>query len=762
MKSMWKKLGQLKQKNKGFSLVEVLIAVAILAIISSSTLLFMRQSSLTYNKTSTDIEVQTDAQLTANAITDRVIDCETQLKFYDGHESTTVDPSGATVTVTDSYEVRYKVEGTSYLVKDHVLQLTNADSETQAVIFWDKDREVIYYNETEWNGSDWAAFEEEKAELIASDVTLFDVHTEKLEKQKILEFDIEYSNQGRKYKGSYQVHMRNDVVEGSGATPGGPEEDSISRVTVEPSTAYIIAKKNQPLTLPGIFNARVSGKGALSKVTWDVTATPEQSGVEPNTSIVTQSRFAFQQKGVTPIPDPTVKSFKLVAYSIQDPSKSGYATIYVKKATGVNIETTSELRNNDEGKPAATKNSTINFTGSTDGWNLTRAETGVTWKLYKSIKNSRGTYSAWTEANNTSEAYMSGTTVVLKGSINESYRFKVEAISTFDTAIKNEYIFYVLDNAVDVDVDFLRGVNMDLKSYFTANPMEIAGDVINVTNIDRIEITSVPDYPGDYSEFIYFDSNGVLYVDYDAYDDGDFARKRRFYKELTIGLNVYFTNADGSDMRATSITLPAVQVIRVNPTVENIVVRKGNTTDIQVQTPGYNLTSASLMGIYIDGEKVSGSGSSELNKYLSCRMVTNEDGSNILGTRDNGVINGKFKLTASSTERKYPTKSIPLKIAVDDYYVVSGGDALSYVQYNVYVANVEGNTQYIPGPGQYGFPSGVDGFYSSKTVTIPVSNVSTSDSISVSMKKTGGRYYMKYNATEYIYDTAYNYWKKTR
>lgn len=762
MKSMWNKLKQLNQKNKGFSLVEVLIAVAILAIISGSTLLFMRQSSLTYNKTVSDVEVQTEAQLTANAITDRVIDCETQLKFYDGHESTTVDSSGSSVTVFDSYTVKYKVDGTTYTVEDHVLQLTNADSATQAVIFWDKDREVIYYNETAWDGSAWTSFDENKAELIASGVTLFDVHTEKLEKQKILEFDVEYSNKGKKYKGSYQVHMRNDVVEGAGATPGGPEGESISKVMVEPSTAYIIAKKDQPLMLPGVFNARVSGRGALSKVVWDVTATPEESGVEPNTSLVTQSRYAFQQHGITPIPDPTVKSFKLVAYSIQDPTKSGYATIYVKKATGVNIEPTSELRNNEDGKPAATKNSTINFTGSTDGWNLTRAETGVTWKLYKSVMNSSGSYSDWTEANNTSEAYISGTTVVLKNSINSSYRFKVEATSTFDSAIKNEYIFYILDNSLDVDLDFLRGVNMDLKSYFTANPMEIAGDVIYVTNIDQIEITDVPDYPGDYSEFIYFDSNYVLYVDYDAYEDGDFTRKRRFYKELTIGLKVHFSTAEGSDVRDTSITLPAVQVIRVRPTVENIVVRKGNTTDIEVQTPGYNLTSSSLMGIYIDNRKVSGSGSSGLNKYLSCRMVTNEDGNNILGTRDKGVTTGKFKLTANSTENSYPTKSIPLRIAVDDYYVVSEGDSLSYVQYNVYVANVEGSTQYIPGPGQTGFPSGISSGYSNKAVSVPVSNVSTTGSITVQLKKTGGSYYMKYNETEYIYDTAYNYWKKTR
>lgn len=760
MKSMWMKL---QQDNKGFSLVELLIAVAILAIVSGGTLLFMRQSSLTYNKTSTDVDVQTEAQLTANAITDRVIDCETQLKFYDGHESVTTDASGATVTVTDSYTATYVADGVTYTVQDHVLLLTNANSKTQSLIFWDKDRNVIYYNETSWDdtSSDWVAFNGSKAEMIAGNVSSFDVHTDKLNASKILDFDIEYSQQGKKYKGSYQVHMRNDVVEGTGATPSAPSGNTVTKVAVDPSTAYIIAKKNQGLVLPGTFRVSVSGSGALPRATWSVSADPSDTGVEPDSALVTEAQFGFKQTSLT-IPDPTVKSFKLVATSIQDTSKSGYATIYVKKATGVNIEPTSELANNSDGKPATTKNSTLVFSGSTDGWNLTRSETGVTWKLYKSIANSAGSYSSWTEATNTDEAYISGSTVVLK-EVNSNYCFKVEATSVFDPAVKGEYVFYITDNPVNVDLKFLRGLNIDLKSYFQANPMKIATDVISVLSIDSIEIESVSGYTGNYSEFMYFDSNYVLYVDYDAYNGSDLTKRREFYKEIKVGLKVKFKTSDGQQERETYVTLPAVQVIRVEPMIENIVVRKGNSTNIEVYVPGYNITSSSLMGVYIDGRKTSTSGSSSLNKYISCTMITNEGGSSILGNRNNGVTNGKFKLSAYSTESKYPVGSIPLKICVDDFYTVSSGDVLSYVQYNVYVANVEGSTQYIPGPGETDFPTvTTTNWGSTEEVPVPVSNVSTTGKINAKFKVSGSRYYMLYNETEYIYDTAYHYWKKTR
>lgn len=761
MESMWKKL---QQENKGFSIVELIIAVAILAIISGATLMFMRQSSVTYNNSNADVDVQTEAQLTANAITDRVIDCETQLRFYDGHETTTVDGAGNVITTSDSYTLYYKAEGVNRTVTDHVLLIINATSQTRAVIFWDKNNSAIYYNEAFWNGtgSVWGDFDPEKAEMIAGNVTNFEVKTDKLDTNKVLEFVIEYTYQGSSYEGSYQVHMRNDVVQGDDATPTDPPGTVISKVTVEPKTAFLIARTNQPLELPGTFRARVSGSGAITSVTWDVSETTDQTGVEPEPTIVSQSAFGFKQHGITPIPEPAVKSFRLTATSTQDTSKSGYATIYVKKATAVNVEPTSDLKNDDEGKPVSAKNTTINFTGAADGWNLTRSETAVTWKLYKSLKDSSGNYGAWTEATNTAEAYMSGSTVVLKDNVNASYRFKVEATSIFDPYIKGEYIFYITENVLDVDLKFLRGVNMDLKSYYLANPMEIQGDVTSVLSIDNIKITNVPDYPGDYSRFIYFDSNFVLYVDYDAYHDGDISRKNRFYQELELELQVDFTTPTGTESRTTRITLPAVQVLRVSPADSDIVISKGTTLDLTVFTTGYNISKESLMSVYLDGTKVSG-GNSSLNNYLSCRMVTSENGSSILGTRENGVTQGKFRLAAQDNINSYPTAAIPLMIAVDDYYVVSSAAANSYVKYNVYVANVEGATLYVPGPGYSGFPSfSGSTSYRNLTMAVPKSTAAPTGSLSVGMKKVNGRYYMKYNNIEYVYDTSYHYWKKNR
>lgn len=257
---------KLLQENKGFSMVELVIAVGILSIVGVSLVAFVRQSSNTYNRTTAETDVQEEAQLTANAITDRVIDCETQLKFYDGHEST--DSYG--VVSYDSFTVGYRDASGRPVSLDNakILQMINANSKVTSIIFFDKANKVIYYNEAKWDDSHsrWDPFVDINAEVLANNVEDFAVDVSKLSNDKILEFDITYARRARSYKGNYQVHMRNDVAEGNNATPGTPHPGTeITRVTVDPPDAHIKYKR-QPLglTLPGTFQATASGGQVLA------------------------------------------------------------------------------------------------------------------------------------------------------------------------------------------------------------------------------------------------------------------------------------------------------------------------------------------------------------------------------------------------------------------------------------------------------------------------------------------------------------------
>ncbi|MCM1160015.1 MAG: type II secretion system GspH family protein [Roseburia sp.] len=756
MKNVQRKL---LQENSGFSLVELLVAVMIVSIVGASLVAFVQQSSNTYNHSSAETDVQEAAQFTANAITDRVIDCETQLKFYDGSIDVT---TGLPVSFNVSYYPTYSSDPADLIVLNNakILQLINNSSQTKSIIFFDQARNVIYFNETTWDSAsdDWNGFDPEDAEMLADNVQDFTVNTDKLTSDKILEFDLTYALRNRDYTGNYQVHMRNkDVEEGSDATPERPAADSIVSLKNDPATIRMEVKANQPLDIkwtdpdsnPYIYAKVVSTGSADTAVDWSLSSDPDATGVDIVPDPADPNRISLRQHTITPIPDPTVKSFRVISTSREDPTKIGYTTIKVVKALGVWVNPYTPLRNNDMGQPVSTKNATITFNANVDGWNLEGNEQ-VTWKIYKDIKDGSGNFAGnWQEANSITEAAMNGNTVLLRNNINSAYRFKVEATSVFDNTVKGEYVFYIADSILTSDIQFLRGVNMDLKSYYMVNPTEIAGDVTSVISIDKIEVTNVPDYTGNFSDFVYFDNNYVLYVDYDAYHDGDFTRKARFYQGLQIGLKVDFTTPTGTDSRTTTITLPAVQVLKVGPTDNVLVIRKGTTSDITLSTLGFNITKSSQMSMFMDGTQVGGS-SSGANKYLSCRMVTTENGKSLLGTRDKGVTEAKFRLTAASNTREYPEAPITLTLALDDYYVISNKAADSYVQYTVYVANVEGVTAYIPEQGR----DGLGKKYQTRTVSTPTGN------LNIKLRVRNGNLEMEYNGLGYVYDSTYHYWRR--
>lgn len=776
-------------QNKGFSMVELLIAVGILSIVGVSLVAFVRQSSNTYNRTTAETDVQEEAQLTANAITDRVIDCETQLKFYDGHE--TIDSTTGTISY-ESFQVGYKKAGdtnVTTLNDAKILQMINTNSKVVSIIFFDKANKVIYYNEAEWDSdpsvNNWKPFDPEAAEVLANNVEDFSVDTSKLTSDKILEFDITYARRARSYKGNYQVHMRNEVAEGNTATPGaGTPGTSIIQVNVSPDAH--IEYKRQPLglTMPATtFTASASGTNVPGNMEydWSMNTTPDIAGVEIDTNVggVPSDNACVLKQYVNPDPsapsitEPTTRSFRLIATSREDNTKSGYATIYVDKVVSVFVNPTASMHYNEEGKPVTGKNSSITFNAAVEKWNA--ASETVTWHLYKDVADASGNFSGnWQVPNSTSEAVMSGVagknaTVLLKSSINDSFRFKVEAVSNFDNAVKGEFIFYISNTVQTSNISFLRGVNMDLHSYFMANPTAIAADVTSIISVDKIEITGVPDYPGDFHSFIQFDNNYVMYVDFEAYHDGDLNRKKRFYEELEIELKVYYTTPAGSSSRTTRIKLPAVKVVKVEPAANYIVIRKGASRDIKVSTLGYNVVKESQMSIFLGNVKVTGG--SGTNRFLTGRMLTSENGASILGTRNKAVTEAKFRLSAISSERWYPTGPITMKVAIDDYYVVSNASTDSFVSYDVYVANVEGSTTFIPGADSSSFPaSSITAGSNWKQVSVPVytnSNPGTNQTLKFRYRYNGtssyqNGYEMQYNGNNYIYDVTYKYWRLNR
>ena len=73
---MRKRLG-----NKGFSLIEVIIALAIIMVVSGSIISFLLAGSSSYSSVITTTDLQKEAQLVMNQISDIVISAEKEVRY---------------------------------------------------------------------------------------------------------------------------------------------------------------------------------------------------------------------------------------------------------------------------------------------------------------------------------------------------------------------------------------------------------------------------------------------------------------------------------------------------------------------------------------------------------------------------------------------------------------------------------------------------------------------------------------------------------
>lgn len=73
----------MKKNNKGFSLVELIIAFAILGIVSGILVSIMISSSNMYRGVSSELSLQMQSQLVTSQLKEYIIDCNDMLFFYD-------------------------------------------------------------------------------------------------------------------------------------------------------------------------------------------------------------------------------------------------------------------------------------------------------------------------------------------------------------------------------------------------------------------------------------------------------------------------------------------------------------------------------------------------------------------------------------------------------------------------------------------------------------------------------------------------------
>ena len=257
--------------KKGFTLVEIIVSLAIMSIVAGAVGAFVIAGNNSYMRGNRELTLQEEAQLTANQLIDLIIDVERGINFQttigsavdeEGHIVADNVPAAELILRNNDnvYMVRWQGEnaGAEYAAANRLYLYEAANVK-------DADGKI-----TAWGDPSTAA-----PSLMAEYVTAFNIDLTDLDKRKV-KLEMKFSYQDKTYDISETIKLRNDL--------SGEESTDyawITGLTIEPPTATVARGATQT------FTYKLTGdKAAVEKgVTWKVTkadGTPCNSSIDSN------------------------------------------------------------------------------------------------------------------------------------------------------------------------------------------------------------------------------------------------------------------------------------------------------------------------------------------------------------------------------------------------------------------------------------------------------------------------------------------------
>ena len=283
----------MRKDQKGFTVVEVLIASAILAIVVLTVCAFILVGSRSYAAGNSDINVQQEAQLALNQMSDVLIDT-TRSVNYAGY-----DASGNAVLALKDAEFTFTPEDKSLIMYNGVVEETapavpgGATSQTvdpgngnkHYHFYWSKENETLYYAELEVRPTDvdtsaihFPAFDPADPVAagwveLASHVTDFSVDLSQVEEKRVVQLALTFLDGRKEYVTSNNVTIRNKVgVNDAELAPLNKKktlnvEARDSGVIIEPGEEY-------HFSTPKVTGDNVADRS----VTWSLASSRSPSG----------------------------------------------------------------------------------------------------------------------------------------------------------------------------------------------------------------------------------------------------------------------------------------------------------------------------------------------------------------------------------------------------------------------------------------------------------------------------------------------------
>lgn len=191
---------QFCKNNKGFTLVEVLVAVGILGIALVAITGFMVVGAKTFTSTSSEVNLQYESQLAFNQLQDMIVDTQRGIK------QAAVTGGTEAVVPADVIPADTVDEKKLYIYNENVAY----------VIIWNRAESRLYYEEygvtTDAMGEPILGAAVETDARMADYITDFDIDISKLEAKSIVGVHMAFQKNNKSYDANYNITVRNKIL----------------------------------------------------------------------------------------------------------------------------------------------------------------------------------------------------------------------------------------------------------------------------------------------------------------------------------------------------------------------------------------------------------------------------------------------------------------------------------------------------------------------------------------------------------------------
>ena len=191
----------MRKDHKGFTLVELIIAIAILAIVTLAVCGFIVVGSRSYTSANTDIMLQQEAQLALNQISDVIIDTTDSISYGNGTE----------LVLKDS---EFSSEPDEKILV--VVNKKGSNNDNDSYRFeWSKDSETIYFNTSDTVIDDThtePVFDDANRAILAQHVKELHIDISQFEENRVVMISMTFQNGNKEYTTSNNVTVRNRIA----------------------------------------------------------------------------------------------------------------------------------------------------------------------------------------------------------------------------------------------------------------------------------------------------------------------------------------------------------------------------------------------------------------------------------------------------------------------------------------------------------------------------------------------------------------------